>query len=364
MISMRHKTRKIAAGILLSAALAGPAWAGDCWVGAIENNDTGYGDSIAAKRHASMLAILRKVETLLMSDPVINAIPDVRYQQHLYIGVPYHAGAPKSGKSSIFLHKPEMWSGRCGLKPGADIVHFVELEVVLNDLTSLGAKAEIGGGDQSDAKFFVAPQRVGEHDGTPIYENAGGNRVLVMTQQGLPAFLPLTVGEYLDDWHARLTVEREEMHRNLQPLSEDKAWRSYVAEMRKTDPKGAAELQKEMDEAARLAQAGDPHGNAEWDALQRLRRTLTSAQRAQPVYVTSASVEPYRFGYVTKKSEDAATMVKLNPALWKGNRSDNAVRTVVLQVLVQDGESTRRSGADRWLDRVDLRPYRALLEGQ
>lgn len=361
---MRNKKRVLVAGLLAGTVLTGQAWAGDCWVRTVENDGTGYGDTITAKRHAPMLATLHKAEAALKADPVINAIPNVRYQQHLYIGVPYHAGAPKTGQSSIFLHKPEMWSGRCGLKPGADIVHFVELEVVLNDLTSLGAKAEIEGGDLSDAKYFVAPNKVGERDHSPIYENDAGNRILVMTYGDLQVFLPLTVGEYLDDWHARLSAEREEMRRNLQPLTEDRAWKSYIAEMRKSDPKGAAELQKEMDEAARLAQAGDPHSNAEWDALQHLRRTLTKDQRAQPVFVTSASVQQYRFGYVTRQSEDAAAMVKINPALWAGERNDDSVRTVVLQVLVQDGESTRNSGADRWLDRVDLRPYRALLEGE
>ncbi|GAB4406513.1 MAG: hypothetical protein OHK0048_26620 [Rhodoferax sp.] len=340
------------------------AAAGDCWVASVENQATGYGDAITARRHSGMLATLRKAEALLKDDSAINAMPNVRYQPHLYIGAPYHAGAPKSAQAVVFLHPPEMWSGRCGLKPGADIVHFAELEVTFNDLTALGAKAEIGGGGLSDAKYFVAPQRAGEHDGVTIYENAAGNHVLVLTHRGVPAFLPLTVGEYLDDWHARLSVERAEMRRNLQPLTEDQEWKTHIAEMRKTDPKGAAELHKEMEEAARLAQAGDPHGNEEWEALQRLRRTLTRAERAQPVFVPSASVEPYRFGYVTTKSEDACALVKINPALWAGTGNDDAVRTVVLRVLVQDGESTRRAGADRWLERVDLRPYRALLEGQ
>lgn len=358
-VHMRYLT-----GMILMGVMVTQVWAGDCWVSTAENRETGFGDAITAPRHVSLRAALHQTEAALKADPVINAIQSARYQQHLYIGVPYHAGAPMAAEVVIFLHKPEMWTGRCGLKPGADIVHFAELAVGLNDLTGLGAKAEIGGGDLSDAKFFIEPKQVGERDGAPIYENDAGNRMLLMTHGGRPAFLPVTVGEYLDDWHARLKVERDEMRRNLQPLAEDQAWRSYIAEMRRSDPKEADALQREMDEAARLAQQGDPHSNEEWDALQRLRRTLKPAQRGQPVYVSSAAVERYRFGYVTERAEDAVKMVKIDPALWAGKHGDNEVRTVVLQVRAQDGESTRNSGADRWLERVDLRPYRTLLEAK
>ncbi len=337
--------------------------AGDCWVSTIENTDTGFGDVISAPRHGGFRATLHQVESLLKADPVIGAMRDVRYQQHIYIGESYHAGAPKSGEVSVYLHKPAMWGANCSLKRGADVVHFVELVVALNDLTSLGAPAEIGGGDVSDAKYFQAPKRVGERGGYPIYENAAGNRVMVMAANVQSPFAPVTVGEYLDDWQIRLQIERDAFRRDSRALADDSEWQRAVVELRKIDPKGADALQKEMEAAAAMATEGDPAANAEWEELQRLRNTLTSTQRAQPVYLSSATMEHFRFGYAQPGDAEGVALVKLNPALWSEGRSESAVRVVTLQVLIQDGESARHAGADRWLEQVDVGRYRKLLEG-
>jgi hypothetical protein len=139
--------------------------------------------------------------------------------------------------------------------------------------------------------------------------------------------------------------------------------RAYIAQLRKTDPKTAAELQASLDEATRLAQAGDPAGNEEWQALQQQRAGLSPARRGQPVYLSSATMEGRRFGYTTAPSGDATPLVRVNPALWAGRKNESEVRSVALQVRVQDADSAAASGADRWLERVDPRPYRALLNG-
>lgn len=359
-----NKAMKQAVLLFCSLAVSGVATAGDCWVSAFENPATGFGDAMTAKRHAPMLAALRKGEAALKADPIINAIPDVRYQQHLGLGPSAHPGAPKSAQSTVFLHKPEYWQGQCGLIKGADITHFVELDLSLNNLSSLEER-RVGAGEQGPDKvqFFHEPRRIGSREGYPIYERDDGNRVLAITTGHLPPYVPVTVGEYLDAWHRWLEVERAQSQGDAQRLSSDQEWKAYIAQLRKTDPKAAAEMQRDMDEAARLARDGEPDSNAEWNELQRLRRTLTSAQRAQPVYLNQEAVARYRFGYVPAGAEGAAAVVKINPALWAGKRSDNDVRAVSLSVRIQDGESTRRSGASHWVERLDVRPYRDLLSG-
>jgi len=334
-------------------------------VSAVENPGTGFGDTMTAKRHAPMLASLRKGEAALRADPVINAIPDVRYQQHLGLGTPAHPGAPKSAQSTIFLHKPEYWQGKCGLVKGADITHFVELELLLNNLDALEEQA-VGRSEQrvDKVKFFYEPRRIGSSDGHPIYERNDSNRLLFITSGNLPPYVPVTLGEYLDAWHRWMEAERSESQGDMQQLSSNQEWKAYIVQLGKTDPKAAAEMQRDMEDAARLAQGGDVQGNEEWNELQRLRRVLTPAQRTQPVYINQEAVELYRFGHVSADAEGATAVVKINPALWAGKRSDNEVRVVALQVLIQDGESSRRSGADRWLERVDVRPYRSLLTGE
>lgn len=355
------KARFLAATALMASSLAPPGLAGDCWVAGTENRATGLGDAITAKHHAGLLAVLRRVAAVLKSDPAINAITGVRYRTHLYIGAPHYRSAPKSASASVYLHKPDMWVGACGLRKGADIVHFVELNVALNDLTSLGLGTDMAGDGHADADFAYAPRQVGQRGGYPIYENGAGNRVLLITAGGRPPLVPVTVGEYLDAWQTRLNSERDEAGRDLDQMAQDREWKAYITRLRKTDPGGAAELQRQMDEAGRLAREGAPHGNEEWHALQRLRTSLTPAQRAQPAYLDAESMQRHRFGYAAPGTAGAAPLVKPNPALWAGMGGESAVRTVALVVAVQDGDSTRESGADRWLERVDVSPYRALL---
>lgn len=348
--------------VLFSCLLAvtWSAWAGDCWVESIENKTTGFGDATATARYAGLRGSLLKADALLKADSAINAIQNVRYQVHRYIGASYHPGAPFSGQAMAYLHKPDMWLGKCGLRSGADIVHFVEIGVNLNNLRSLEEPA-IGDDALAATKFIHQPKHIAERGGYSIYEGSAGNRILVMTAGNVPPFVPVTVGEYLDYWHRSLKQEREESRSNMQESADDREWRSYITQLRKTDPKAAAELQKSMDEAAHLTRDGAPESNAEWDELLRLKAALSPTQRARPVYLTSGSVERYRFGYAQANEEGAIALVKVNQVLWAGKRNTSEVRVVTLEVQIQDGESTRNSGADRWLDRVDVQPYLELL---
>jgi hypothetical protein len=347
--------------LITGLVLLSQAHAGDCWVAADENRGTGFGTPITDQRFAAFRAVLRKAGAAQQADPFINAIPNVRYQAHLYIGVPYHPGAPLSGQSSVYLHKPDMWSGKCGLRRGADIVHFVELAMNLNNLRALETQS-ISGDNLGDTRFFHEPRLDAMRDGYPVYENSDGNLVLVITAGKIPPLTPVAVGEYLDYWHRTMLAERKENSRDMQETADNQEWKAYIKELRKTDPKTAAELQKNMDDAARLASPdADPGG--EWAELQRLRSSLTSAQRAQPVYITAEAVARYRFGYARANDEGASKLVKVNPALWAGKRNESGVRSVTLEVLVQDGESARQAGATRWLNEVDVRSYQGLLSG-
>lgn len=338
-------------------SLCGVAVAGDCWVSTLENMGTGFGDSITSKRYAAMRQVLRKVEALQRDDRAIGAMTGVRYQVHRYIGRPYHPGAPMTGTSCIFLHKPEAWTGKCGLKPWADNVHFASLEVKINDLTGLEGQKEPGE-SFSDTHFFVEPEITGRNGGHPIYER----RILVMTSGHLPAWVPVTLGEYLDHWQRKLQAELDASRGEAAQLANNREMRDYIERLRKTDPKTADELRQSMDELSALAAAdADPHG--EWAELQRLRASLTPAQRARQVHVSNASMERLRFGVSPPDAEGARRLVKVNPALWTGRRGEQSVRVMTLEVFVNDGDSATRAGADTWLERVDTAPYRVLLEG-
>ncbi len=340
-----------------------PASAGDCWAPTRENPVTGYGDATTAKRYAPMRRALLQVEAAQRSDPGINAISRVRYQVHRYIGIPAHPGAPLSGKSAIMLHKPGAWAGRpgdCQLKPSADRTHFASLTVALNNLTGLSGLTDNG---LDTLQAFFEPALTGHQDGAPIFEN----RILVMTAGNVPAFVPVTVGEYLDHWNKRLQAEQAQARKDGQSLAEDGEWKAYIQELRKTAPKTAAELQKTLVDAAHLATEGSSEIQGEWAALQRQRAQLTKAQRAQPVYLSAEASDQYRFGYAQPGAEGARKLVKINPALWAGKPSVQAVRVVTLEVFLnrpeifQTDDDAEEAEARAWLKRAALAPYRRLF---
>ncbi len=347
--------------LVLSALLLAPiasAQAGDCWVKTLENKVTGHGDATAGKRYAALRQALMKAEAVQRSDAAINAIPGVRYQVHRYIGVPYHPGAPLSGDSTIYLHKPDAWAGQCGLKPWADNVHFASLEVELNNLRALEGPAD-GGVALTDTRFFYEPEITARRGGYPVYDN----RILVLTAGGMAPFVPVTLGEYLDDWQRKLEDEKTQSQGDGQGAVQDQEWQAYIKQLRKSDPKAAADLQKSLDEAARMA-AADFGVDGEWRELQRQRKSLGAAQLAQPVYLSAGAMERYRFGHARPDDAGARKLVKVNPALWSGKRGGQAVRVVTLEVFVNDAESAEQAGIGSWLERVDVAPYRALLEGR
>lgn len=66
------------------------------------------------------------------------------------------------------------------------------LELAINDLARLQIDPE-----RPDAMHY-RPQRVGEHQGQPVYSINGGGPLLVLAAPGRPLWLPVSVGEYLD----------------------------------------------------------------------------------------------------------------------------------------------------------------------
>lgn len=346
---------------LTTCLLIHTAQAGDCWVRTIENPTTGFGDASTSKRYASLRQALLKAEAAQRADPVLNAIPNVRYQLHRYMGVPYHPGAHLSAESSVYLHKPDAWEGKCGLKRWADTVHFASLEVEFNNLRALEGEVDDGAA-LTDARFVLEPQITGRNGGYPIYEN----RVLVLTPDGIPPFASVSVGEYLDDWQRKLKAQRDESRANMQELDIE-GMTAYVRQLRKSDPKAAADLQKTLDEATRMASRGDPRLDAEWNDLQRLRAALSPAERARPVYISPKSGEQRPFGYAKPGDEGARKLVKVNPALWAGKRNENAVQVVTLEAFLNKHETfvaeddANQASARGWVYRVDVAPYKALL---
>lgn len=335
-----------------------PAVAGDCWVPTVENPTTGFGDATTAKRHAALRDRLLKAEAIERADPVINAIGEVRYRGHRYIDTPRHPGAPKAGNASVWLHQKEAWKGTCELQHFADRIHFAALHVYLNNLSML--QPNTSGAPESELQAFYEPVQTGQVGGYPVYDN----HALVLTAGGVPPFADITVGEYLDDWRARLERRRAQaLEAEARVAQTEKELDANIAEMEKTNPRAAAALRKGRQPLGKKRGVSElDRATAELNELERLRSSLTTQQRAQAVYLNARALEHSPFGYSTTPENGGRKLVRINPGLWQGVRSDSEVRTVVLDLFVNDKPMADKAQVGLWLEQADVSKYRTLLD--
>lgn len=365
-IASPHRRPLLSAGAmrnhLLARLLALPllcigaaSHAGDCWLPTADNPVTGYGSATAAAVHRPWIARLREAETSMQKDRALNAIDQVRYQAHLYLGTSAHPQAPSAGAITVFLHAPTSWRDGCRLKPEADTQHFAELQVTLNDLTPLESDHALDDG-LSGFPVVRAPRQIAEREGAPVFETADGRTLVVITRNGLPPLAPVTLGEYLEAWSRQIRAEREAAARALDEVARDTEMLAYIRTLERSDPAGARELRRTVQDAA---QSGNPALDEEWQALQAELSGLSATDRARAVYIGPTS-DRHRFSHVRRDAPGAVALVRVNPALWSGRPAAGDVRVVTLQVVPQDMQATRAARADRWPLEAALAPFRAL----
>jgi len=335
----------LASVLVPGLGLHGAVQAADCWVADAPGGLSG-----------TPRAPLARGAALLRQDPFIEALPDVRLQGHRHADGPRHPGAPAAATASVWLHAASAWQGTCGLQPWADRVHPASLSLHLNTLESLGRHAgPEGGGLQA----IVAPAVSGHVGGYTVYEQ----RLLVITPPGIPPFVPVTTGQWLDAWQQHLDAGAAASRAELQAdLDED--WSAAMAELARHDPKAAAELRQTLADARRQAASDDPTG--ERAALRLLRAGLSEADLAAPAWVSAASMDRARFALARPDEPGAQALVQVNPDLWRGS-GPQAVRVVALEVFLNRSEvfdtplEPLHAAARNWLSQLDPRPYAALL---
>ncbi|MBX3611617.1 MAG: hypothetical protein KF871_17110 [Hydrogenophaga sp.] len=349
---MHRRIRHAALAVALGLAAPMAALAGDCWAP----------DAATATPPGVWARALNHAGERMRRDPAIQAIDRVRYRLHRSVSVPQHSGAPAAAEAHVMLHGPDTWQGACGLKPEADRLHGASLSVHLNNLRAVLNPLDIGGDAQPP--FFVAPTETGRRAGHPVYDG----RLLVLTVGRLPAFVPVSVGEYLQAWQRQLDHEQTTTRQDAQALQADEAqWREALAQLERSDPAAAADMRRTLAEARATARgegASDPLG--ERAALRALRQSLSAARLASPAYVSSAAMERQRFGIARADEPGAQALVRVNPALWQGARPGD-VRVVALEVYLNRSEAfdhpdtPLQAAARGWLSRVDPAIYADLL---
>jgi hypothetical protein len=298
---------------LLAALLAGTIGAtvarADCWVPARVQATTGYGDPIAAPRHAAMRQRLQRAQALLEADPRLNAIDGVRLQVKGFLGAPADPVPLAQAHATVGVHRPPVWGPRpCTLDQGrADYVVPIELGARFNDLAALW---QLSPSPQAAAKdgFFPLPPVTGRVRGEPIY----GGRVLLLAPQGVPALVPHTVADHLRHWERELT-------------------------------------------------ALDPDG-AELAALRAHRQRLSPESLRAPVALGApTSPSEALWTYHAVGTPGTQPMVRANPALWRG-QPESALRLISLDVWINNEGDALTGYAEAWLLGLDLTSWRALLQ--
>lgn len=337
------------------ALCAAAVQAGDCWVAGVDE-----GDRIGVAANATLRNKLQRAEQALRGDGAVNAIRDVRYQAHRSIEwESRHPGAPLAAEVNIYLHQPDSWEGKCGLKGYADDVHFAALSV---DLNMLGALVALSPGQLDEWDAFIEPPSSGRRDGYPIY----GDRVLVLTPAGIAPLAPVSVGEYLDYWERKLVADAENLDEEDDTVAE---FRAYIAQLEISDPKLAGEFRATMQDGAQRKMQTQTMNDADLRALRAKRKSLSASQRAEPAYLSSEATDQSRFGYAKAGDHGAQRLVRINPALWRGSNNAQQVRSVTLVVGLSRLDTFDNHDPDPqidqitdWVKTVDVRPYRELLD--
>jgi len=355
-VKSRTLSQYAAASLLVSASTL--AVAGDCWVETIRNDATGDGGHYQDARFSRLRNQLESAARSLHDDPAINAIGNVRYQTHLYIGAKAHEGGPLSAQASVYLHDKKSWLEGCKLERWADRVHFASLSLHFNSLLAL---APASAGSPLSPPFFVQPAQTGQVAEYPIYDD----KALVITADGVPPFVAVTLKEYLSWWQETMVDERRAWQAEQEGSAEDReAWQHYLEELQTTDPSQARELEETM----QLAQSSyPPEAEAEWQAFQQLYQGLSTDELQRPVFLQSDTTTPYRFEYSLTPSVSTHPLVKINPLLWDQRDRPDAIKVITLEVYI-NGKASFESPDDRarsvaldWLHNVDPAPYLRLL---
>lgn len=299
--------------LVLAALLAGGVGAAnarvDCWVPARVQATTGYGDAIAAPRHAALRQRMQRAQALLEADPRLNAIAGVRLQVKGFLGAPADPVPLAQASATVGVHRPDVWGPRpCTLNQSrADYVVPIELGARFNDLAALWQLLPSPGAAAKDG-FFPQPTVTGEVQGEPVY----GGRVLLLAPPGVPALVPLTVADHLRHWERELAA--------LDPAGPDLA------------------------------------------ALRAHRQRLSPAALQASVALGALSaLNEAMWAYQAVGTPGTEPMVKLNPELWRG-QPEGALRLISLDVWINNEGDALIGAAEAWLQGLDLAPWRALLQ--
>lgn len=274
------------------ALAASPAFAGDCWVSARAASANGVGNPAT-----------EAAEQLMRADPRLNAVSGVRFQANRGAGASI---APVR----VGLHARNVWGPGCTLDQGrADYLTPASVTLSFNTPGDIAHALPAPPGEGGSPAFALLPQdaEIFERSGVIAYNGAG---VRLYRAGGRRAIVPFRVRDHLAFWETE-----------LERIS---------------------------------AEGGADFADAELAKLRARRASLSAAQLEAQVAQSAEAAGESLWGYAEASDEGAMPLYQIAPELLAPASDRGAVRVVVAEYSIADGDTVPEASLRAWLEGVDF----------
>lgn len=231
------------------------------------------------------------IDGLVKKNPHFASISPARFRSSMVLT----NGKPQSLLLNIKAYSKDGWDNKCGIIPQADRIAADDagIRVAINHTGFHYTALEESPTQDEKLKAFKEPVVTKKMGGQPLYYQSSGNHFLLMTYNDESPWEPVTMEEYLDYIERRLVkkikdFEADNKSKHGPVVVKDPKKNAYYLELKKTDPKGAAEflalaenMQKQTEinnqAAAQLRADGETELKKDLSDFKALRATYSAA---------------------------------------------------------------------------------------
>lgn len=279
---------------------------------------------------------------VLKNNRTLQRIPQTRLRNRMFIGIRID-GFGHFAHVMAMLYPPVAWAeGECGLRKGPDFFNSGHLDISFNDPRLIFEHQAYA---VRDLEAYFEPQaaaRVGEET---LY-NHKKLWIVVLTPNQLPPWIPVTVEEYLQFKEREEQKKLADLEKTLAEVLETgerlKESMAGIAELKKTDPALAAQMQKTMENERARWEKEKPEVEKQYQKLLQEQRQELSALGAFKSALSPAERNAQthlgdgRFGLAQGGTQDRGAIVRLNPALRQGEKPTRRIQLIVVKPFAND----------------------------
>lgn len=206
------------------------------------------------------------IDSMVKKNPHFASIAPARFRTSMVLT----NGRPQSVQLNIKAYSKDGWDNKCGIIPQADRIAADDAAicVAINQTGFHYTALEISPTQDENLNAFKEPVITKTIGGQPLYYQSKANHFLLMTYNGQVPWEPVTLEEYLDYIERRLLkkIKDFEAENKANPTTitvKDPKKDPYYIELKKTDPKAAAEFLVLAEKMSRQAETN----NKEMDRL-------------------------------------------------------------------------------------------------